>query len=120
MPLERQCIARTATWGPHHLGTFACRRVRGRTAGPPSQHASALAIEADLKVLNNSGKVLLDLVEAGRNFTCSIELETGVATLSIDGGNVTFDTTTNNDSTFSGYFFVYKHVYKDIYAALEL
>ncbi len=29
----------------HHLGTFACRRIRGRTAGPPSQHASALAID---------------------------------------------------------------------------
>ena len=50
-----------------------------------------LAIEADLKVASDSGKVLLDLVEGGRHYTCSIDIETGAATLSIENGNVTFD-----------------------------
>lgn len=43
----------------HHLGTFACRRVRvsGGSAGPPSQHASALAIDINAFELSDGRRV---------------------------------------------------------------
>ncbi|MEM9187521.1 MAG: signal peptidase I [Planctomycetota bacterium] len=44
-----------------------------------------LMVEADVRVESASGELLLDLVEAGRHFTCTIDLATGRATLSIRG-----------------------------------
>jgi signal peptidase I len=43
-----------------------------------------LALEADVQVLGGQGELLLDLVEAGKHFTCAIDVATGEATLSID------------------------------------
>jgi signal peptidase I len=49
-----------------------------------------LALEAEVNVVSESGQLLLDLVEAGRHYTCSIDVATGVATLSIDDGKISF------------------------------
>lgn len=44
-----------------------------------------LMVEADVDVkATDSGELLLDLVEGGRHFTCSIDLANGTATLRID------------------------------------
>jgi signal peptidase I len=40
-----------------------------------------LMVEADVDVESDSGKLLLQLVEGGRKFTCTIDLSTGKATL---------------------------------------
>ena len=44
-----------------------------------------LAIDCELEVEEASGELLLDLVEGGKHFTCTIDLQTGEATLSIEG-----------------------------------
>ncbi len=44
-----------------------------------------LAVECDLEVKDNGGELLLDLVEGGKHFGCTIDLATGQATLSIEG-----------------------------------
>jgi signal peptidase I len=46
-----------------------------------------LLVEADVDVESDHGELLLDLVEAGKHFTCTIDLATGRATLAIDGNN---------------------------------
>jgi signal peptidase I len=40
-----------------------------------------LIVEADVKVAEAKGELLLDLVEAGKHFTCRVDLATGKATL---------------------------------------
>jgi signal peptidase I len=45
-----------------------------------------LALEADVDVKSDEGAVLLRLVRAGSNYDCRIDVATGRATLSIDGG----------------------------------
>ena len=44
-----------------------------------------LAVQCDVEVRQARGELLLDLVEAGKHFTCRIDLQTGRATLGIDG-----------------------------------
>ena len=44
-----------------------------------------LAIECEVNVEESHGELLLDLVEAGKHFSCQIDLKTGQATLSIEG-----------------------------------
>lgn len=44
-----------------------------------------LMMEADVALDAPHGELLLDLVEAGKHFTCRIDLATGQATLGIDG-----------------------------------
>jgi signal peptidase I len=45
-----------------------------------------IALEGALVVKSDQGEVLLDIVEAGVHHTCRIDVQTGVATLLIDGG----------------------------------
>lgn len=52
-----------------------------------TEWVSDLAVRCNLDVKQAKGAVLLDLVEAGRHFTCSIDLKTGQATLSIEGAD---------------------------------
>jgi signal peptidase I len=49
-----------------------------------------LAVEATIQVRNDSGALLLDLVEGGVHYTCRIDVATGEAVLSIDGGQRPF------------------------------
>lgn len=44
-----------------------------------------LGVLMEVEVHEAQGELLLDLVEAGKHFTCQIDLKTGKATLSIDG-----------------------------------
>ena len=44
-----------------------------------------LGVLMDVEIHEARGELLLDLVEAGKHFTCQIDLRTGKATLSIDG-----------------------------------
>jgi signal peptidase I len=44
-----------------------------------------LMVEADIAIEAAAGQLLLDLVEGGRHFTCSLDLTSGEATLSADG-----------------------------------
>ncbi len=46
---------------------------------------SDLAVECEVEVEKAIGELVLDLVEAGKHFRCTIDLETGEATLGIDG-----------------------------------
>lgn len=44
-----------------------------------------LMLECRLEVLAPNGSIQFDLVEGGKHFECTIDLETGIATLGIDG-----------------------------------
>jgi signal peptidase I len=44
-----------------------------------------LMVEANIEVESSEGELLLELVEGGRHFTCSIDLASGEATLSAEG-----------------------------------
>jgi signal peptidase I len=44
-----------------------------------------LIVEADVNVEDSRGELLLDLVEAGQHFRCTIDLKSGKATLSVVG-----------------------------------
>ena len=46
-----------------------------------------LAVEADVVVKSDAGTLLLDLVEGGWHFGCQIDVATGEAKLTINGGN---------------------------------
>lgn len=46
-----------------------------------------LMVEADVEVEAAKGELLLDLVEGGRHFTCTIDLATGEAALSAEGAD---------------------------------
>ncbi len=50
-----------------------------------------LGLECDLQVRSPEGEIVLDLVEAGRHHTCTIDVATGEARLAIDGGQLAFD-----------------------------
>lgn len=45
-----------------------------------------LAVECEMEVESQSGETLFELVEGGRVFRCGIDVSTGKATLSIEGG----------------------------------
>lgn len=49
-----------------------------------------LAVEYDVQIEGDSGRLLLDLVEGGVHYTCRIDVATGEAVLSIDGGQKSF------------------------------
>lgn len=49
-----------------------------------------LALEAEVNVASSSGELLFDLVEGGSHYTCSIDVQSGVAKLQIDGGQTPF------------------------------
>lgn len=49
------------------------------------QWVGDLSLVCDAEVQEAQGELLLDLVEAGKHFTCQIDLHTGVASLLIDG-----------------------------------
>lgn len=65
---------------------------RYREARPAGMHwVSDLAIHGqDVEIQGNQGAVLLDLVRGGVHYTCRIDVATGEATLSIDGGQRSF------------------------------
>ena len=68
------------------------------TSTPVGWHwVGDLALEADIQVRNDQGRLLLDLVEGGRHHVCAIDVATGKATLSIDGGKIAFEA--QNDSS---------------------
>lgn len=68
-------------------------RFGGRTG--PSQAGTSwvgdLAIEANVAVKSDDGHLLLKLVEGGVVFDCRIDVGTGKATLTIDGGSTPFE-----------------------------
>jgi signal peptidase I len=49
-----------------------------------------LAVEAEIEIESASGKLLLKLVEGGINYRCTIDVEDGTATVSIEGGEADF------------------------------
>lgn len=49
-----------------------------------------LAVECDVEIESDSGDMLLDLVEGGRHFTCTIDVSTGKATLAISDEEMNF------------------------------
>ncbi len=49
-----------------------------------------LMVDCDIEVLSNAGTLTLELIEAGRHHTCEIDVESGKATLVMDGGSVPF------------------------------
>lgn len=49
-----------------------------------------LAVESDVVVESDRGELLLDLVEGGTHYTCTIDVATGAATLAIDSGRGSF------------------------------
>jgi signal peptidase I len=55
-----------------------------------------LAVECDVDVKQAVGELLLDLVEGGTHFTCRIALDTGRATLAMQGGAGVFVTESNS------------------------
>jgi signal peptidase I len=58
---------------------------------PPDPHqlglhwVGDLAVEVEVKLENDSGELILELVEGGRRFGCRIDVATGKATLAIEG-----------------------------------
>ena len=57
-----------------------------------------LAIQVSLDVRSDSGQVLLDLVEGGRHYSCTIDVATGQASVQIDGGLGKFNSSGGSDS----------------------
>ncbi len=45
-----------------------------------------LTMAADIELMDGKGVIVLELIEAGRRHTCSIDVATGKATLQLDGG----------------------------------
>jgi len=54
-----------------------------------------LAVECQTTIKSATGELVLDLVKGGVHYQCRIDISTGQATLSIDGGEVQFE----NDTT---------------------
>ncbi|HEY6565017.1 MAG TPA: signal peptidase I, partial [Pirellulaceae bacterium] len=64
--------------------------------GVPTQYSGTywvgdLGLEADVQVRSREGKLWLDLVEGGRHHQCEIDVATGQATATIDGGKELFE-----------------------------
>ncbi len=47
-----------------------------------------LVLECDVEIVETAGELVLDLVEAGKRFSCSIDLKSGQATVAIEGTGV--------------------------------
>lgn len=67
----------------YNAGVIRSRGMLPRSLG--LHWVGDLSLEAQVEVKNNSGQVLLDLVEGGRHFTCAIDVSNGDAQLSADG-----------------------------------
>jgi len=55
-PAAQRRFGRAAT-GIEHFGSYACRNIRGREAGPRSRHASADALDVAAVVLEGGRRV---------------------------------------------------------------
>ncbi len=80
---------------------FYAYNAQSRRQGPQSlrfQHPETLglhwvgdlAIEAEMEVLSDQGRLSFDLIEAGRHHLCEFDLATGQVTLTIDQGQFPF------------------------------
>ncbi len=67
------------------------------------QWVSDLAVAAEVEIHEARGELLLDLVKAGKHFTCRIDLSTGKATLEI-AGQPKFSTTAETPLSSTGDF----------------
>lgn len=81
-PPQRQLIS--------DFTAYNTKRTRGNQSicplsGQGIHWVGDLALECDVNIENESGEFLLELVEGGRRFHCSIDVATGTASLSIDG-----------------------------------
>lgn len=56
-----------------------------------------LGVECDVEVRSNEGALVLDLVESGTHFSCTIDLKTGTATLATSNPSVKFDATGSSE-----------------------
>ena len=63
---------------------WQCFAQSGGTLG--LHWVSDLALEGDVEVQGDQGELLLLLVKGGISYTCRVDVATGKATLSIDGG----------------------------------
>ena len=64
----------------------------------PFNWVGDLALECNVTVQSNEGELILELIEGGVTFHCQFDISTGTATLSIDQGQVSFDS--NKDDNF--------------------
>ncbi len=69
---------------------YNTKRTRGNQSNCPLSGLGIhwvgdLALECGLNVESDSGEILVELVEGGRRFRCTIDVATGIASLSIDG-----------------------------------
>jgi signal peptidase I len=78
-------------FNPYNAHVLRSQLVRGPLAMEPDQlgaeWVSDLAVRCEVEVEQASGLLLLDLVEAGRHFTCEIDLGSGQATFRISGAD---------------------------------
>jgi signal peptidase I len=72
--------AYNASWRVHRQGPMGWQHWVGD-----------LALEADVQIRSDSGRLHLDLVEGGRHHRCEIDVATGMARLTIDDGTFPFD-----------------------------
>ena len=71
---------------------------------------SDLAVQCEVEIEQAQGELHLDLVEAGKHFTCQIDLKTGVATIGVQGSealSTKVETSVNSAGTYE---FVFAHV----------
>ncbi|MBX7166313.1 MAG: S26 family signal peptidase [Pirellulales bacterium] len=93
--LEQGPLPAGTSVSPQLVTDFCAYNTGATTAtGPPKKQAlfaqglhwvGDLAIDFTCDVAADTGKLLIDLVEAGRHYQCAIELSSGEASLSIDG-----------------------------------
>ena len=65
------------------------RYVRNRGLRTPHEYTGLhwvgdLAVDCEVEIQRPQGELVLDLVEAGKHFSCTIDLKTGLATLGVD------------------------------------
>ena len=66
-------------------------RRNGRSSSFGTHWVGDLALECHVEVLDDSGELLLDLVEGGTHYRCTIDVTDGTAVLSIDDEQQPFD-----------------------------
>ncbi len=69
--------------------TYA-KPIHGENRSPGNHWVGDLASESWLEVKSDSGTLLLDIVEGGAHYLCSIDIATGIAELSSSDDTVTF------------------------------
>jgi signal peptidase I len=90
--VDRQYLA---SYDPHKKPEEYARPMFGSASLSPFgtlgwHWVSDLALEGDVEVKGGQGELLFLLVKGGVNYVCRIDIATGKATLSIDGGAVSF------------------------------